>query len=158
MTKPAQFATVPDCPPVPYSSNELVCPAGGYSPGRWRRLVVSPGCSSSVGPPTNTTSDLPNRAMYGGYIIIPAFCTATISLRDYMPNIVHPEALNHPSAVRWRSPAPTTVSRATRRDRDRAPYNGGERGSLDTPAVPIRRSAEDAPVTAASVRLSIERS
>ena len=52
----------------------------------------------SVGPPTNTTSDLPNRAMYGGYIIIPAFCTATISLRYYVPNIVHPEALTHPSA------------------------------------------------------------
>jgi hypothetical protein len=52
----------------------------------------------SLGPPTNTTSDLPNRAMYGGYVIIPQFCTATISLRYYVPNIVHPEALTHPSA------------------------------------------------------------
>jgi hypothetical protein len=52
----------------------------------------------TVGPPTNTTSDLPNRAMYGGYVIIPQFCTATISLRYYVPNIVHPEALTKTGA------------------------------------------------------------
>jgi hypothetical protein len=98
MTKPAQFATVPDCPPVPYSSNELVCPAGGYSPGAMATTGGIPWVLDSVGPPTNTTSDLPNRAMYGGYVIIPAFCTATISLRYYVPNIVHPEALTKTGA------------------------------------------------------------
>jgi uncharacterized protein DUF4012 len=98
MTKPAQFATVPDCPPVPYSSNELVCPAGGYSPGAMATTGGIPWVLDSVGPPTNTTSDLPNRAMYGGYVIIPQFCTATISLRYYVPNIVHPEALTKTGA------------------------------------------------------------
>jgi hypothetical protein len=96
--KPGQFAAVPDCPPYPYSSSELVCPAGGYSPGAMATTGGVPWVNDSVGPPTNTTSDLPNRAMYGGYLIIPAFCTATISLRYYVPNIVHPEALTHTSA------------------------------------------------------------
>ncbi len=36
--------------------------------------------------------------MYGGFVIIPQNCTATISLRYYVPNIVHPEALTQTSA------------------------------------------------------------
>jgi hypothetical protein len=96
MTNP--FPTVPDCPPDPYSSNELVCPAGGYSPGAMATTGGVPWVLDTVGPPTNTTSDLPNRAMYGGYVIIPQSCTATISLRYYVPNIVHPEALTKTGA------------------------------------------------------------
>lgn len=96
--KPAQFATVPDCPPYPYSDDELVCQAGGYGPGAMATTGGVPWVLDGVGPPTNTTSDIANRAMYGGYIVIPAFCTATISLRYYVPNIVHPEALAHTSA------------------------------------------------------------
>jgi hypothetical protein len=100
--KPAQFAAVPDCSPYPYSDGELVCPAGGYSPGNTPYYTFSPGgipwVNDFIGPPTNTTSDVPNRAMYGGYVVIPAFCTATISLRYYVPNIVHPEALTHTGA------------------------------------------------------------
>jgi hypothetical protein len=93
MTKPDQFAAVPDCPPYPYSDGELVCQPGGYSPGSMATTGGIPWVLDTVGPPTNTTSDIPNRAMYGGYVIIPQFCTATISLRYYVPNIVHPEAL-----------------------------------------------------------------
>jgi hypothetical protein len=100
MPKPPQYATVPDCPAYPYANDELVCPAGGYSPGNTPESSLSgiPAPLNLLGPPTNTTSDLPNRAMYGGYIIIPAFCTATVSLKYYVPNIVHPEMLNHTSA------------------------------------------------------------
>jgi hypothetical protein len=100
MPKPPQYATVPDCPAYPYSNSEMVCPAGGYSPGNTPESAASgiPAPLDFIGPPTNTTSDLPNRAMYGGYLIIPAFCTATISLRYYVPNIVHPEALTQTGA------------------------------------------------------------
>ncbi len=100
MPKPPQYATVPDCPAYPYVDDELVCPAGGYSPGNTPESSLGgiPAPLDLLGPPTNTTSDLPNRAMYGGYIIIPAFCTATVFLKYYVPNIVHPEMLNHTSA------------------------------------------------------------
>jgi hypothetical protein len=100
--KPAQFATVPDCPAYPYSDGELICPPGGYGPGNTPYYTFAPGgipwVNDLVGPPTNTTSDVAGRAMYGGYLVIPAFCSATITLKYYVPNIVHPEALTHSGA------------------------------------------------------------
>jgi hypothetical protein len=100
--KPAQFATVPDCSPYPYSDGELECPSGSYGPGNTPYYLWAPGgipwVLDTVGPPTNTTSDVAGRAMYGGFVVVPAFCTATISLKYYVPNIVHPEALTHTGA------------------------------------------------------------
>jgi hypothetical protein len=43
----------------------------------------------TLGQPPNRVSDLPGRAMWGGYVVIPAACTATIQLRWYVPDVVH---------------------------------------------------------------------
>jgi hypothetical protein len=43
----------------------------------------------TLGPPPNKASDLPGRAMWGGYVIIPTACAATIHLRWYVPGVVH---------------------------------------------------------------------
>jgi hypothetical protein len=91
--KPDQYAAIPVCPAYPYSDSELVCPAGGYSPEANPEGSPSgstPAVLNIIGAPTNTSSDLANRTMFGGYVIIPEFCTATISLRYYVPNVVHP--------------------------------------------------------------------
>ncbi len=40
-----------------------------------------------IGEPTNFVSDMPGRNMYGGLVVIPAFCVATVELRWYVPSI-----------------------------------------------------------------------
>ncbi len=80
-----------DCPVNgPYPGGELVCPAGQYQPG-----ASPPSLSGSdggtwqplqtLGGPTNTTSDEPGRAMYGGWVIVPKNCTMTVTLSWYVP-------------------------------------------------------------------------
>ena len=74
----------------PYPGGELVCPAGQYQPG-----ASPPSLSGSnggtwqplqtLGGPTNTTSDEPGRAMYGGWVIVPKNCTMTVTLSWYVP-------------------------------------------------------------------------
>ncbi|HEX9069233.1 MAG TPA: DUF4012 domain-containing protein [Ktedonobacterales bacterium] len=90
-TKPAKYADVPDCDPNPYPDGELKCPTGGYGPGDSSVGGYGvPQALDTLGPPTATTSDLPGRGMFGGWVTIPNGCTATLTLRWYVPNIVHP--------------------------------------------------------------------
>ncbi|WP_376793895.1 DUF4012 domain-containing protein [Thermogemmatispora sp.] len=75
---------------VVYPHDELMCPPGQYQPG-----AASPTLSDenpgdwhpldSVGPPTNTVSDIAGRAMFGGWVVVPKNCTITVTLSWYVP-------------------------------------------------------------------------
>jgi hypothetical protein len=45
----------------------------------------------TVGKPTNLQSDEPGRAMFGGYVVIPKNCTATVTLSWSVPPIASME-------------------------------------------------------------------
>lgn len=74
----------------PYPNGELSCPAGQYQPGAGPpSLTGSDGSNweplhALVGP-TNTQSDEPGRAMYGGWVIVPKNCTMNVTLSWYVP-------------------------------------------------------------------------
>lgn len=80
-----------DCPVNGvYPGDELICPAGQYQPGASPpSLTGSDGGSwqplQTLSGPTNTTSDEPGRAMYGGWVIVPKNCTMTVTLSWYVP-------------------------------------------------------------------------
>ncbi len=44
---------------------------------------------NNEGPPTNMTSDEPQRNMFGGWVIVPKNCTATVTLSWYVPPTGH---------------------------------------------------------------------
>ncbi|HCI81697.1 MAG TPA: hypothetical protein DHW02_18625, partial [Ktedonobacter sp.] len=76
----------------PYGDGDLMCPAGQSDP--YVETAQLPNFDSYIGlnhplnkegPPTNMTSDEPQRAMYGGWVIIPKNCTLTVSLSWYVP-------------------------------------------------------------------------
>lgn len=97
--EPALFKGVPLCSGNPYTQGELVCPSGSFAPGPQSPFVSSqeyplssqngsiPWVSDVLGWPPSTTSDLPNRAMFGGYVVVPDYCTATVTLSWYTPNV-----------------------------------------------------------------------
>jgi hypothetical protein len=91
-----QSPGLPPCATTPYARGERACPAEAYSaPSGAAYTVLGYGATTvpmldALGPPPNRTSDLPGRAMWGGYVIIPAACTATIHLRWYVPGVVRP--------------------------------------------------------------------
>lgn len=95
-TKPDQFKTVPDCTGDPYPNGELTCPTGDYGPGNKAPSLTTgsdgntPWVLDNVGWPTSTTSDLPGQTMWGGYVFIPSFCTATLSLSWHVSNVAAP--------------------------------------------------------------------
>ena len=66
------------------------CPGGNYSLGHG--FVPGKGVMDwpvdGVGPPTELSSDLPGRAMWGGLTVTPKNCISTISLQWYVPNVV----------------------------------------------------------------------
>jgi hypothetical protein len=73
-----------------YPNKELVCPAGGYDADYATAMINDPYQGDihpldKVGPPTNTTSDEPKRAMFGGYLVIPKNCTLTATASWYVP-------------------------------------------------------------------------
>ncbi len=74
-----------------YSSSALYCPNGNYNMGQ-RGWVPGKGFSNwaieAPGAPTELTSDLPGRAMWGGLTVTPQNCISTISLTWYVPNAV----------------------------------------------------------------------
>jgi len=92
---PPPYPGLPQCSAAPYASGERACPAQAYSsPNGAAFTVLGYGTTTvpvldTLGPPPNKTSDVPGRAMWGGYVIIPASCTATIQLRWYVPGVVH---------------------------------------------------------------------
>jgi hypothetical protein len=95
ITEPARFAGVPYCPAVPYTAGALVCPPGQFAPGTMASSVFGSDGKTSwaldrVGAPTATVSDVPGRAMWGGYVVVPRNCTAIVTLDYYVPNVVAP--------------------------------------------------------------------
>lgn len=91
-TEPAIFNGAPGCAENPYPKGELVCPAGRYSPGPQAPNVTgsdgyTPWALDTLGGPTNTASDLSNRAMFAGFVTVPDYCTATVTLAWYTPNV-----------------------------------------------------------------------
>jgi hypothetical protein len=74
-----------------YGSNSLYCPDGNYNLGP-RGWIESKGYSNwaidETGGPTELTSDLPGRAMWGGLTVTPKNCISTITLSWYVPNAV----------------------------------------------------------------------
>jgi len=101
-------ATKSTCPAYPYPSSELYCPSGNYSPGA--ETPTLPGTGSILGSdgktpmpldylgaPPNTTSDIPGLTMWGGFVVIPQGCTATLTVSWYSPNVAAPKVT--PGAV-----------------------------------------------------------
>ncbi|HEX6818571.1 MAG TPA: DUF4012 domain-containing protein, partial [Ktedonobacterales bacterium] len=82
-----QFASVPYCPYDPYPDGELRCPAGYYGPGSIAALGDNWGLDV-LGPPAQTLSDVAGRQMWGSWVVIPLTCTAKVTLRWYVPNMV----------------------------------------------------------------------
>ncbi len=90
--KPARFAGVPDCGADPYPSRSLACPRGAYGPGPMAYTVFggdgkTPWVLDRTGGPTSTATDVPGRQMWGGYVVVPRYCTATMTLDYYVPNV-----------------------------------------------------------------------
>ena len=75
-----------------FPSNERYCPDGNYNLSGPNSFVPGKGFMpwpvDSLGPPTQMTSDLPGRAMWGGLTVTPMNCTSTITLSWYVPNAV----------------------------------------------------------------------
>jgi len=74
----------------PYPNGELTCPAGQYQPGAMPPTLSDTSGADwqplqTLGEPTNTISDEPGRAMYGGWVIIPKNCTLNVTLSWYVP-------------------------------------------------------------------------
>jgi hypothetical protein len=69
-----------------FPSDARNCPSGNYSLGI--RVGGSSWPVDSLGPPTEVTSDLPGRAMWGGLTLTPKNCTSTITIQWYVPNAV----------------------------------------------------------------------
>ncbi len=59
----------------------------GYSPYSSRNEGAGNDTIDQIGGPTNTTSDEPGLAMFGGLVVLPSSCTATISLQWTVPQI-----------------------------------------------------------------------
>ncbi len=96
-TKPPPTGTKPPpttTPIFPCTPTEApYCYQGKYDPtgpvNEW--LPHTAGSNSTyiddIGGPTNFVSDMPNRAMFGGMIVIPGFCVATVDVQWYVPAI-----------------------------------------------------------------------
>ena len=68
------------------SSSTRYCPNGNYSLGiEWAK---TPWPVDSLGPPTELTSDLPGRAMWGGLTLTPKNCISYITLSWSVPHAV----------------------------------------------------------------------
>ncbi len=83
----------PGCSQFDHSSpsDARYCPSGNYSMGQ-RGWVPGKGWSNwsvdALGGPTELTSDLPGRAMWGGLTVTPKNCYSYITLSWYVPNVV----------------------------------------------------------------------
>ncbi len=73
-----------------YAQGELVCPTGQYHAGAAASMIGDPYTGAwhpldQIGPPTNMTSDMQGRAMFGGYVVVPKNCAMTVTLSWYVP-------------------------------------------------------------------------
>jgi hypothetical protein len=74
-----------------FPSNVRNCPNGNYSLGQRGYSLDGKGFYwpvDSLGPPTEVTTDMPGRAMWGGLTLTPKNCISTITLQWYVPNVV----------------------------------------------------------------------
>jgi hypothetical protein len=88
-----KLCDIKTCPDVPYPNGELVCPKGHYDP--LSRTSTLKGNDTNLpldklGGVTEIDSDVPGTAMWGGNVVIPIFCTATVTLDWYVPNVTAP--------------------------------------------------------------------
>lgn len=89
----------PTCSSYPYPGGERVCLAGQYLPPNdsQSNYIVQPGNApgtlNEVGWPTATKSDVPHLTMWGGYVVIPQYCSANLTLTYYVPNVVNQHAV-----------------------------------------------------------------
>ena len=77
-----------------FPSNARYCPNGNYSLGL--RGLGSTWPVDSLGGPTELTTDLPGRAMWGGLTLTPKNCISTITIQWYVPHAVK-QVAGHPS-------------------------------------------------------------
>jgi hypothetical protein len=96
--KPSKYAKLPDCSyDDPYPGGGLACPAGGWATGQPYSFDYmdssdekTPWPIDYLSGPTNTTSDEPGLAMWGGVVLVPPYCTAYITLTWYTPKVAAP--------------------------------------------------------------------
>lgn len=88
-----KLCDIQQCPPVPYPEGGLWCPAGHYAPLDRTHTVFGDDKNRPLdvlGWPTTTRSEVAGSAMWGGNVVIPIFCTATVRLSWYVPNVAAP--------------------------------------------------------------------
>ncbi len=91
--QPGQPGQPGQCSATPYPRGELVCPPGGYVAGDRTNTLAGNDHNrplDAVGGPTTTRSDVAGRAMWGGNVVIPPSCTATLSLSWHVANVAAP--------------------------------------------------------------------
>ncbi len=96
---PSPYANLPHCSYTnPYPAGGLSCPAGGWAIERTFSFDyfdydgLTPWPINYLSGPTNTASDEPGLVMWGGLVLIPPRCTATITLTWYTPKVAAPAA------------------------------------------------------------------
>jgi hypothetical protein len=116
-TKPPQGHKPPPPPPTPAPfpctpAEAPACNQGSFgselqtlpnATNQWisNRMGSNSGYIDDIGWPTNFVSDItdakgnPERAMYGGIVVIPPYCTATVSVQYYTPNVAGNGAHNN---------------------------------------------------------------
>ncbi len=72
-----------------YPHDELLCPAGQFQPGAAAPTLADPDGGhwhplDTIGPPTSRVSDETERAMFGGWVIVPKNCTMTVTVSWYV--------------------------------------------------------------------------
>lgn len=90
-TFPCTPAEAPNC----YQGSFGTSLAHSGSTAEWinNRMGSNSGYIDDIGGPTNFVSDItdakgnPERAMYGGIVVVPPFCVATVDVQYYVPNI-----------------------------------------------------------------------
>ena len=88
-------ASRPTAPPIPTQAPRWYARAATTIPARaptpcWAMTATRRSIISAT--PTETTSDVPGRTMWGGNVVVPMGCTATITLSWYVPNIAAPSS------------------------------------------------------------------
>ncbi len=73
-----------------YPHDELLCPTGLFQPGAAAPSIADPDGGhwhplDTIGPPTSLISDEPERAMFGGWVVVPKNCTMTVAVSWYVP-------------------------------------------------------------------------
>ena len=88
-----KLCDIKQCPPVPYPNGELWCPAGHYDPLDRTGTIYGNDKNRPLdvlGGPTAWDTDVPGTAMWGGNVVIPILCTATVWVSWYVPNVAAP--------------------------------------------------------------------